>query len=118
MLKILEQTQGNLLATKIRGKLTSKDYEKISPMLESKAGKEKEIRWYFEMEDFHGWDLGGLWEDIKVDARHFNDFQKIAMIGDKRWEDVMTKFMDFFTPAEVKYFDLQERNRAMQWIRQ
>jgi len=72
----------------------------------------------FEMRDFHGWDAGALWEDIKFDIRHFYDIESLALVGDKKWEKGMSIFCRPFTKAQIKYFDLTEIYKAYEWIRE
>lgn len=118
MIQILEQTEGNIIATKATAKLTQRDYEKILPVLNDKLNKYPKIRWYFEMEDFEGWELKAFWEDVKFDAKHAADFDKVAMVGEKKWEEWMADLMKPFTAAEVKYFDAVQREEAIKWIEQ
>ena len=83
MIQILEQTENNVIATQATEKLTTTNYEKILPILNNRLKHYDKIRWYFEMKDFRGWELKAFWEDVKFDAKHANDFEKIAMVGDK-----------------------------------
>jgi hypothetical protein len=77
------------------------------------AGK---IRILFEMVDFHGWKAGALWQDIKFDVRHFSDIERLALVGDKKWERGMSAFCRPFTTAKIKYFDLSQKEQAQEWI--
>ena len=36
---------------------------------------------------------------------HYSNFERIAMVGDRKWEKWMPNFCERFTKAEVKYFD-------------
>lgn len=119
MLKVLEldHTKNNVMATRASEKLTKTDYEKLLPILKDKIKQSGKVRWYFEMEDFQGWELKAFWEDVKFDVKHANDFEKIAMVGDKKWQEWMTDLMKPFTSAEIKYFDLDQRDDALMWIR-
>lgn len=118
MIEILKETEGILIATNAKGKLTEKDYDKLLPLLNERLKKFYKIRWYFEMEDFEGWSIKAFWEDVKFDSKHFNDFEKIAMVGDKKWEKIMTDLMKPFTAAQVKYFNISEKDKALMWIRE
>jgi hypothetical protein len=118
MLQILGQTEGNLIATRATGNLTEADYDKLLPLLNNIVEKHKKIRWYFEMEGFEGWKPKAFWEDLKFDVQHANKFEKVAMVGDEKWEDWMTDLMKPFTSAEVKFFDLEEKEIAKKWIKQ
>ena len=117
MLQILELTNKNLIATEASGKLTAKDIEKIHPLIHAILDRGMKVRWYFEMKDFDGWDVKGFWEDLKMDAAHAKDYEKIAMVGDKKWQNWITKFMKPFTNAEIKFFDLKDKETAKQWIK-
>ena len=117
MLEIIELTGGNIIATKASGKLKKEDMEKIRPLIHAILDKGMKVHWYFEMEDFTGWDLSGFWEDLKMDTTHAEDYEKIAMVGDKKWQDWITQFMKPFTNAEVKYYDLEDRETAKKWIK-
>ena len=44
------------------------------------------------------------------------DFEKIAMVGEKKWQEWMTEIMKPFTSAEIKYFSTEERDDARKWI--
>ena len=118
MLQILEFTKNNIIATKAEDNLTEKDIQKIQFCLPHKQLKDKKVRWYFEMKDFTGWDIKGLWEDIKMDLSHVEDYEMIAMVGEKKWQDWITQFMKPFTSATIRYFDLEEKEEAKEWISQ
>jgi hypothetical protein len=112
-----EEAGGMLLIISVTGKLTREDYKSFVPKVEELIRKFGKIRVVFEMRDFHGWDAGALWEDIKFDIRHFSDIESLALVGDKKWEKGMNIFCKPFTKAQIKYFDLTEIYKAYEWIR-
>jgi len=57
-----------------------------------------------------------LWEEIKFDVKHFSDFERIAVIGDKKWEEVMTCRCKCFTCAELGYFPEDRLEEARKWL--
>ncbi|AGA80642.1 MULTISPECIES: SpoIIAA family protein [Echinicola] len=118
MLQILELTRDNIICTKADGNLTELDMEKIHPLIHNILKTGKKVRWYFEMENFTGWSIEGLWADAKMDLSHAKDYEKIAMVGEKKWQDWITQFMKPFTNAEIRYFDRNEKESARQWIGQ
>ncbi len=70
----------------------------------------------FEMVDFHGWGAGALWDDIKFDIKHFSDIDRLAMVGDKKWERGMSAFCRPFTSAKIQYFDRKDIGQAHTWL--
>ena len=109
-------SNGNLVTVTASDKLTKSDYEHFVPLLEEMINKHGKIRILFRMEDFHGWDAGALWEDIKFDWKHFSDIEKVAMLGDSRWERWMAGFCTPFTTATIRYFDAGEGEAAEAWL--
>ena len=97
-------------------KLTHEDYEHFVPKCEEMFKQHGKIRVLFEMMDFHGWETAALWDDIKFDVKHFSDVERIAMVGEKKWEKGMTVFFGPFTKAKVRYFDRAKVGEARAWI--
>lgn len=112
-----KSTSSPVLEIKIEGKLTEKDYESFVPEIEALMKKGK-IRMLLELVQFHGWTAGALWEDTKFAARHFNDIELIAIVGDKSWERGMAVFCKPFTTATIRYFDFSKIEEARKWIMQ
>jgi hypothetical protein len=116
-IELNEEVGGKLLIIRVTGKLTREDYKSFIPKVEELILKFGKIRMVLEMRDFHGWEAGALWEDIKFDIRHFSDIESLALVGDKKWEKGMSIFCKPFTKAQIKYFDLTEIYKAYEWIR-
>ncbi|MCG6897872.1 MAG: STAS/SEC14 domain-containing protein [Thiocapsa sp.] len=64
----------------------------------------------------NGGDPHAAWDDFKFGIQHYADFERIAMIGDKRWEEWMARLCKPFTRAAVKYFDVAEADAAGAWV--
>jgi hypothetical protein len=70
----------------------------------------------FEMTGFHGWEGGALWEDTTFAIKHFADIERLAMVGDKRWQRGMATFCEPFTKATIRFFDHAEAAEAWKWL--
>lgn len=114
--KVQREAGGKVLHVRVSGKLTAEDYDQFMPAFEKLILEHGKIRVLFEMVDFHGWDTAALWEDLKLDFKHFRDIERLAMVGDKAWEEGMSFFCKPFTTAEVRYFGHHEIDRARQWV--
>lgn len=117
MLTNLITEKENLVAFRMTGALTKKDYNFIIPVLEDRIKRFGKIDLFWEMVNSHGWDLEALWEDLKFDIKHLNHFRKVAIVGDKKWEEWMARLISPFTSAEVKYFYEPRREEAMDWLK-
>lgn len=116
MLTLTEE--GKILSIKISGKLAKEDYGHFVPKVEELIKEHGKIRILMEMHDFHGWEMGALWEDIKFDVKHFADIERLAMVGESKWEAGMAVFCKPFTTAKIKYFDSTKLADAQEWVRE
>src|SRR5579871_336602 len=105
MLELHEEAGGRILMAKISGKLTKEDYKHFGPEVERLIDGHGPIRVLCEMHDFHGWKMGALWEDMKFDMKHFADIERLALVGERKWEKGMAVFCHPFTRATIHYFD-------------
>jgi len=111
-----ERDNGSVLEVHATGKLTKADYEHLVPEFERLLAQKGKLRVLFDMRDFHGWNAGALWEDIKFDAKHFRDIDRLALVGERKWEQGMATFCKPFTTASIKYFDRAHEADAQQWL--
>ena len=118
MIEILQDTQHeNVIGIKVSGALVHADYEKFVPMLEEIIAKHGKLRCYFEMHDFHGVTPRAIWDETKFDVKHCKDIERCAVVGEKKWLEWMTKFSTvIFRSAELRYFDVSEKEQAWEWI--
>ncbi len=116
--ELSQLNDGKILEIKIGGKLVKGDYEHFMPELDRLIGQFGKIRLLVEMRDFHGWSAGALWEDIKLDWKHYSDIERVALVGDKKWQKGMSIFCKPFTTAKIRYFDLSKLADAREWVEQ
>jgi hypothetical protein len=111
-----ETNESRVLEVHISGKVTAADYEHFVPAVERLVKQHGKIRMLVEMHDFHGWTAGALWQDIKFDARHFSDIERIAMVGETKWQHGMSIFCKPFTAAKLRYYDRTASDEARTWL--
>jgi hypothetical protein len=114
--QLTESNGGKTLEVAVSGTLSHTDYSRFVPTFERLVEQHGTIRVLFEMTDFHGWDAAALWDDIKLDLRHFADVERLAMVGDQSWEKAMSVFCRPFTTATIRYFDHSAIGAAREWL--
>jgi hypothetical protein len=115
-IQVEKTTRGSIVTLKIREKLDKNDYASFVPMIESQMRDSLPLRLLVELHDFKGWTAGALWEDTKFAARHFHDIERLAVVGDSKWEKGVALFVKPFTSADVRYFDMPTVGEARQWL--
>lgn len=116
MIRLGDVNDNQVLPMTISGELTKSDYEQVLPELEKLLNTYDCLRFFIKLEDFSGFELGAIWEDLKFDFRHKNQFGKTAVVGDNKWEEWGTKISKLFFTATVRFFDKQEEAEAWNWI--
>ena len=111
-----ETNGGKVLEIQLTGKLAKEDYEQLVPAVERLVKEHGRIRILVEMRDFHGWTAGALWQDIKFDAKHFSDIERLAIVGETKWQHGMAIFCKPFTTASIRYFDHAAIDQARTWL--
>jgi hypothetical protein len=115
-LELTQEQGGKVFAVRISGRLTAEDYERFVPEVEAAIRQHGKIRVLLELHDFHGWDAGALWQDIKFDLHHFRDIERLAIVGETRWQEGMATFCKPFTTAAIRYFTHDQLAEARAWI--
>ncbi len=118
MIEQLPTDSPKLLGFKLSGKLHDEDYEAFVPAVDAAIAAEGKVRLLAHFENFQGWDLHAAWDDLKFGIKHYSDFERVAMVGDRKWEEWMARFCKPFTRASVKYFDASEIEVAWSWLRE
>jgi len=111
-----EEKGGKELAVHVSGKLTKADYPDFVSEFERLVRQHGHLRVLFDITDFHGWDAGAAWADIKFGIDHVADIERIAMVGDKKWQHGMAVFFKPFTKATIRYFDHVDAAEARKWL--
>jgi len=104
------------LSLKATGKLTHDDYETITPMIESalRGVENPKIKVLVDGTELEGWEMRAAWDDFKIGLKHGSEFEKIAIYGNKRWQEMGAKVGSWFMSGEVKYFD--NCDEALDWL--
>ncbi len=104
------------LTLRVTGKLTHEDYGTITPVIESalESVKEAKIRVFLDASELEGWEARAAWDDFKLGMKHGKGFEKIAILGNKKWQELATKISSWFVSGESKYFE--DVNEALRWL--
>lgn len=117
-IKIEETPVGKVLSLVIAGDVVKEDYDKFVPQLEELIEREGKMRLFVELREFRGFSAAAMWEDFKLGVKHSNHIERLAVVGKKAWERVMTAFAKPFTSAKVRYFDESDIEKAKKWIKE
>ena len=68
---------------------------------------------------FPGWkDFGALLAHLKFVREHHQRIEKIAVVADGAFANIMPNIASHFVHAQVQHFDLTREDAAWDWLRQ
>ena len=104
------------LSMKVQGKLTHDDYSQMTPMIDSalKGIKDPKVKALVDLTEMEGWELRAAWDDFKMGLSYGGEFEKIAIIGHKKWQDFIAKVGSWFISGKIKRFESEEE--AINWL--
>ena len=115
-IQLKQESGGRILVVHVSGKLVKEDYAHFVPEFERLLREHGKLRLLFDMTGFHGWEAGAAWEDFKFGVAHFADIERLAMVGEKKWQQGMATFCKPFTKATIRYFDHIDIAGARKWL--
>lgn len=116
MIKILEESKNNLLAVRVRGDIESRDFDILNPILEKTIEEHDHPLAYIELLDLESFTPKAVMEDLK-NVPKYNQFEKVAMVGDAKWKEIIIKAAGTLMKSEVKYFNYDQKTEAMAWLK-
>ena len=115
-IELKEENDSKILVVHVTGKLVAEDYGNLVEEFERLLQQNGKLRLLFDMTGFHGWDVGAAWEDLKFELKHFADIERLAAVGDMKWQHGMVEFFKPFTMATIRYFDHTDIAEAREWL--
>jgi hypothetical protein len=113
---MVEKQEGKILEIQASAKLTHEDYHQFVPEFDRLVKLHGKINVLFEMVDFHGWEVAAIWDDLKFNLTHLSQINRLAMVGNKKWEQGMANFCAPFTHSDVRFFDPTQFAEARDWL--
>jgi hypothetical protein len=120
---MIEQIEGRpegTLEYRCTGRITGEDYEKVLiPGVERALAEHDQIRLLCQIgPDFEIFQLDAAWDDAKLGLRHWNAFERMAVVTDVAWIRGTIRAMGFALPCPIQIFDLDELDEARRWLQE
>lgn len=110
------EPQELVVSVQVIGKLEKSDFEVLGPRLEPLLAEHGKLRLFIELVDFSGLTAGAAMEEVKLALKHFNDLERVAVVGDSAWEHGITVLAKPLTAGELRYFGAGNRDAAKAWL--
>ena len=116
-IQIEQVADSDIISFRVTGKLVKDDFQRVTVELENFTKLHGNIYVLIEMQDFEGWDMEALWERIKLEFKHFDDIERVAVVAEKQWQEFLDQVSSPFTIAKTRYFMPGESDQALNWLK-
>ena len=107
----------NVLEIRVTDKLTAGDFARIEPILSEMIREHGKIRLLFDLLERSSLDIAALWEDVKFEIRHVGHVERLAVVGEGRLHELVTRAFNWLTKAEIRHFEHTENYVARDWLK-
>ncbi|MGI3211925.1 STAS/SEC14 domain-containing protein [Roseovarius tibetensis] len=117
MIEIEHGRQGDSLLIRVIGKVSRRDVDLAAPEIDNALElAHAPLNLLIRLEDFEGWEIGGLWEDMTFGMQHRNAFGRIAVIGEGTLEKWRAALAAPFGGSELRFFPQEHEDAAREWL--
>lgn len=113
---VTDASASDHVVVRATGKLIKQDYTAFVAEFERLVHERGKLRVLFDGTGLQGWDAGALWEEVKFDARHLSDIDRLAVVGEKTWLRALEAALKPFAPPTMRYFDAAQAAEARNWL--
>lgn len=101
----------------VSGKLTLDDLQQAQNQAELVIKKLGEIKLLIILDGFSGWEKSEGWEDLSFGERNDQFIKKAAIVGDRKWEDLLYAFtLKGLRPFPIEFFNEGDVASAQKWL--
>ena len=113
----LEQHADRLLVLRVGGELKKSELDAVQSEFVKKIAGAGTVKLLVLLESFTGWERGEQWGDTGFFFSHRNEFEKIPVIGNPRWEAQVPAFTGAgLRKGPVKFFPETAETEARAWL--
>ena len=117
MIEIEHSRQDDILLIRVTGTVSRRDVDLAMPEMENALKlAENPLRLMIRLEDFEGWEIGGLWENMTSTMQHRNGFDRIAVTGESTLEKWGTMLAVPFAGSDLRFFPQEREDAAREWL--
>ena len=107
----------HVVALEVDGEVETHEFKHILDVVEDKLNRHDRLRIYVEIKTIGKVSPQALFDDIKAAIKHWDRFDKEAIVTDNSAVETAVKFAGRLVPGiDVRAFTFNERESARQWI--
>jgi hypothetical protein len=120
MIDLYPNKEDGWVEAKIHGKIEEDDFAKVGPVADEMIAEEGKLKGVvLNATEFTGWqNLHALLNHLKFEKARHRFIARVALVGNKRWQEDAPKLVSIFVDATVRFFPKAEMDAARAWVSQ
>lgn len=110
--------ESGFVTVRATGTLVKQDYVTFVPQFQRVAAARPSLRILCDITALEGWEPSALWQEIKFDAAHLGQIARLAVVGNREWQQVATRIAALLAHPETRYFASHDTTEARHWLTQ
>ncbi|SBO44729.1 STAS/SEC14 domain-containing protein [Cyanobium sp. NIES-981] len=118
MIETIQGLPAGTVGFRLHGQVRGDDYDQVLvPAMESAIAEHDRIKALLCFDaDFEGYDLAAAWDDTLLGLRHWQGFERIAVVSDVGWLRTAIRAIGALMPCPVRLFASAEEEEARRWL--
>jgi hypothetical protein len=104
------------LAFEAAGTVDADDVREFQSELGRAANDDAPVRVLVDIVGLKSAELGAVWQDMKGVAAYSRLIDRLAVVGDARWERWLATAASLMPGLEARYFEAHQRAEAVLWL--
>ena len=96
--------------------VTKEDYALLTAEVEAAINETGTVRLLIDLQEFASEEAKAWSADLKFGREHRKKIEKMAIVGDKKWQKWLTALADPFYAREAEFFSTADRDAAWRWL--
>jgi hypothetical protein len=118
MIEKLPPSAGNMLGFRVSGTVSKDDYAVLAAEVGNLVKQHGQVSLLLDLEDFKREKASAWGADLKFGREYHQKIAKMALVGDKKWEEWLAKLAEPFYAREARFFHTEEREDAWAWLQE
>ena len=112
--------RGKILVLKLIGELKKDQIAEADQLIDDKLDERQDVPpVLLDLRRYEGAEnLGTVWQELKLLTTHGDRVEKIAVVGSLDWQKLATVQVSPFTKATERFYEPDEIQDALEWLRE
>jgi len=111
--------RGKILIIKLRGELKGEHLDAAAELIDDKLAHNENVPLLIDLRRYEGSeDLSTTWRHFKLVTTYGDRVEKIGVVGALDWQKLAVAMVSPFTKAKERFFEPDEVDEALRWLRE